>query len=76
MAEMFMDMVNEKRIDVPSGPAKKGGAYCSGAVPGIGPFQLLNVAGLTLLAAAPILLGFAEKDSEIALEVKAVSFIK
>lgn len=45
MADMFLGMVNEQRIDVPTGSAKKGGAYCSGAVPGIGPFQLLNFEG-------------------------------
>lgn len=45
MAEMFTNMVNEKRIDVPSANGKQGGAYCSGAVPGIGPFQLLNYDG-------------------------------
>ncbi|CAB9523133.1 Oligoendopeptidase F [Seminavis robusta] len=45
MAEMFMGFVNEKRIDVPASNGKKGGAYCSAAVPGIGPFQLLNYGG-------------------------------
>ena len=45
MAGMFMDMVNEKRIDVPAADGKKGGAYCAGVVPGIGPFQLLNFDG-------------------------------
>ena len=35
-----MDMVNEKRIDVPALDGKKGGAYCAGVVPGIGPFQV------------------------------------
>lgn len=28
MASLFMDMVNEKRIDVPATDGKKGGAYC------------------------------------------------
>jgi len=45
MAEMFLGFVEEKRIDVPSANGKQGGAYCSGAVPGIGPFQLLNYDG-------------------------------
>jgi oligoendopeptidase F len=45
MAQMFTDMVNEKRIDVPATNGKKGGAYCAGVVPGIGPFQLLNFDG-------------------------------
>lgn len=45
MAEMFLNMVNEKRIDVPATNGKKGGAYCAGVVPGIGPYQLLNFDG-------------------------------
>lgn len=45
MSEMFMSMVEEKRIDVPAANGKKGGAYCAGVVPGIGPFQLLNFDG-------------------------------
>ena len=45
MADLFMGMVNEKRIDVPAVDHKKGGAYCSGAIPGVGPFQLLNFDG-------------------------------
>lgn len=45
MSEMFVNMVNEKRIDVPAATGKKGGAYCHGVVPGIGPFQLLNFDG-------------------------------
>ncbi|KAL3801955.1 hypothetical protein HJC23_010299, partial [Cyclotella cryptica] len=45
MSEMFMKMVNEKRIDVPATNGKKGGAYCAGVVPGVGPFQLLNFDG-------------------------------
>jgi oligoendopeptidase F len=45
MADLFMDMVNEKRIDVPAEDGKKGGAYCAGVVPGVGPFQLLNFDG-------------------------------
>ena len=45
MAQMFTDMVDEKRIDVPAVDGKKGGAYCAGVVPGIGPFQLLNFDG-------------------------------
>jgi oligoendopeptidase F len=45
MSELFMDMVNEKRIDVPATDGKKGGAYCAGVVPGVGPYQLLNFDG-------------------------------
>mmetsp|Transcript_10493 Transcript_10493/g.18007 ORF Transcript_10493/g.18007 Transcript_10493/m.18007 type:complete len:664 (+) Transcript_10493:151-2142(+) len=45
MADLFQGMVDEKRIDVPAVDGKKGGAYCSAAVPGIGPFQLLNFEG-------------------------------
>eukprot|EP00547_Thalassionema_nitzschioides_P001343 CAMPEP_0194199932 /NCGR_PEP_ID=MMETSP0156-20130528/756_1 /TAXON_ID=33649 /ORGANISM="Thalassionema nitzschioides, Strain L26-B" /LENGTH=619 /DNA_ID=CAMNT_0038924883 /DNA_START=41 /DNA_END=1900 /DNA_ORIENTATION=+ len=45
MAEMFLDMVNEKRIDVPATNGKKGGAYCAGVIPGVGPYQLLNFDG-------------------------------
>jgi oligoendopeptidase F len=45
MADMFMRFVEEKRIDVPATNGKKGGAYCSAAVPGVGPFQLLNYDG-------------------------------
>jgi oligoendopeptidase F len=45
MADLFMGMINEKRIDVPAVDHKKGGAYCAGVVPGIGPFQLLNFDG-------------------------------
>lgn len=45
MADMFTGFVKEKRIDVPATDGKQGGAYCSGAVPGIGPFQLLNYDG-------------------------------
>lgn len=45
MAEIFMGMVNEKRIDVPATLGKKGGAYCAGVVPSVGPFQLLNFDG-------------------------------
>lgn len=45
MSDMFMSMVDEKRIDVPASNGKKGGAYCAGVVPGIGPFQLLNFDG-------------------------------
>ena len=45
LSDMFMDMVNEKRIDVPAKDGKKGGAYCAGVVPGVGPYQLLNFDG-------------------------------
>jgi oligoendopeptidase F len=45
MADLFMTMVNEKRIDVPTTNGKKGGAYCAGVIPGVGPFQLLNFDG-------------------------------
>lgn len=45
MADLFVGMVNEKRIDVPAVDHKKGGAYCAGVIPGVGPFQLLNFDG-------------------------------
>eukprot|EP00577_Skeletonema_sp_RCC1716_P006149 CAMPEP_0113429078 /NCGR_PEP_ID=MMETSP0013_2-20120614/32238_1 /TAXON_ID=2843 ORGANISM="Skeletonema costatum, Strain 1716" /NCGR_SAMPLE_ID=MMETSP0013_2 /ASSEMBLY_ACC=CAM_ASM_000158 /LENGTH=621 /DNA_ID=CAMNT_0000317737 /DNA_START=128 /DNA_END=1993 /DNA_ORIENTATION=- /assembly_acc=CAM_ASM_000158 len=45
MSEMFVSMVEEKRIDVPATNGKKGGAYCAGVIPGVGPFQLLNFDG-------------------------------
>ena len=45
MAQLFMDQVNQQRIDVPAVNGKAGGAYCHGVVPGIGPFQLLNFNG-------------------------------
>lgn len=45
MSELFMSMVNEKRIDVPASNGKKGGAYCAGVTPEVGPFQLLNFDG-------------------------------
>ena len=45
MADLFMQMVNEERIDVPSQPGKRGGAFCAGVTPEIGPFQLLNFNG-------------------------------
>ncbi len=45
MADLFVGMVKEKRIDVPAVDHKKGGAYCSGVIPGVGPFQLLNFDG-------------------------------
>ncbi|MBI1364153.1 MAG: oligoendopeptidase F [Proteobacteria bacterium] len=45
MAGLFMQMVNEERIDVPSVPGKRGGAFCAGVTPEIGPFQLLNFNG-------------------------------
>ena len=41
MADLFTQMVDEKRIDVPAANGKRGGAYCSSAY-GVGPFQLLN----------------------------------
>lgn len=44
MAELFTQMVDEKRIDVPAQNGKRGGAYCSSAY-GVGPFQLLNFTG-------------------------------
>ena len=45
MADLFQTMVDEKRIDVPAVDHKKGGAYCAGVIPGVGPFQLLNFEG-------------------------------
>ena len=39
LAGMFMDMVKEKRIDVPADNGKRGGAYCASAF-GCGPFQV------------------------------------
>jgi len=45
MSELFKSMVDEKRIDVPATNGKKGGAYCAGVVPGVGPYQLLNFDG-------------------------------
>jgi oligoendopeptidase F len=45
MADLFVGMVKEKRIDVPAIDHKKGGAYCAGVIPGVGPFQLLNFDG-------------------------------
>lgn len=45
MRDMFMSMVDEKRIDVPAANGKKGGAYCAGVIPGVGPYQLLNFDG-------------------------------
>lgn len=45
MAALFQQMIDEKRIDVPAADGKKAGAYCSGATPLTGPFQLLNFAG-------------------------------
>jgi oligoendopeptidase F len=41
MAEMFLEFVDQKRIDVPAQDGKRGGAYCSSSF-GSGPFQLLN----------------------------------
>lgn len=45
MADLFQGMVDDRRIDVPAVDGKKGGAYCAGVVPGVGPFQLLNFDG-------------------------------
>lgn len=45
MATLFQNMIDEKRIDVPAVDGKKAGAYCAGATPLTGPFQLLNFAG-------------------------------
>lgn len=41
MADMFLEFIDQKRIDVPAQDGKRGGAYCSSAF-GNGPFQLLN----------------------------------
>jgi len=44
MAGLFVEMVDQKRIDVPAQNGKRGGAYCSSSY-GSGPFQLLNFTG-------------------------------
>lgn len=44
MADLFVAMVEQKRIDVPAQNGKRGGAYCSSSY-GNGPFQLLNFTG-------------------------------
>jgi pepF/M3 family oligoendopeptidase len=44
MADLFTEMVDQKRIDVPAQNGKRGGAYCSSSY-GNGPFQLLNFNG-------------------------------
>ena len=44
MADLFTEMVDQKRIDVPAQNGKRGGAYCSSSY-GNGPFQLLNFTG-------------------------------
>jgi len=44
MADLFTEMVDQKRIDVPAQNGKRGGAYCSSSY-GHGPFQLLNFTG-------------------------------
>jgi len=45
MAELFMQMVKEERLDAPVVAGKRSGAYCHGVVPGIGPFQFHNFMG-------------------------------
>jgi oligoendopeptidase F len=45
MADLFKEFVDEERIDFPSAENKKGGAFCSGAVPAIGPFIFVNFQG-------------------------------
>ena len=45
MADLFLDMVHEKRIHAPVVDHKRGGAYCHAVVPGVGPFLLLNFDG-------------------------------
>ena len=45
MATLFQNMIDEERIDAPPVDGKKAGAYCAGATPLTGPFQLLNFAG-------------------------------
>lgn len=52
MADMFLSMVNEQRIDAPAVNGKRGGAYCEAVVPGVGPFQLLNFDGTQQAVAA------------------------
>jgi oligoendopeptidase F len=45
MKDMFQRLVKEQRIDVFARNGKKGGAYCTGVVPEVGPFILLNCTG-------------------------------
>ena len=35
MADLFLSMINENRIDVPATNAKRGGAYCAGVIPSV-----------------------------------------
>lgn len=45
LGKLFRRQVDEKRIHAPPTPGKISGAYCNGAVPGLGPFQLNNYVG-------------------------------
>lgn len=40
--DLFRKQVDENRIHATVVPGKVGGAYCTGATPGLGPFQLNN----------------------------------
>ena len=42
---MFDQLLEEKRIDVPTEGGKVSGAYCYGGMKGVGPFELLNHTG-------------------------------
>lgn len=43
--ELAKRMFDEKRVDAPVEPKKRGGAYCSSSLPEIGPFVFLNYMG-------------------------------
>uniref|UniRef100_A0A0G4GU87 Peptidase M3A/M3B catalytic domain-containing protein n=1 Tax=Chromera velia CCMP2878 TaxID=1169474 RepID=A0A0G4GU87_9ALVE len=45
MATLFQNMVAEGRLDAPAADGKRSGAFCSGVIPGVGPFQLHNYQG-------------------------------
>ncbi|MDA1353632.1 MAG: M3 family oligoendopeptidase [bacterium] len=38
-------MFDEKRIDAPTSPTKRGGAFCSSSTPDVGPYVMLNYLG-------------------------------
>ena len=74
MANMFMDMVNEKRIDVPALDGKKGGAYCAGVVPGIGPFQVSILYGGHYLYLYCLVRPLNQHKHGYAINIRATSF--